>query len=226
MPRHQREVAFRALGTPCRPKKTKRPPLSRRPFDGSPRIWPRNPAARKGRRRPTTFTLNRPRSELAASEGALGSPRAGERVSGSILTRLLLPLSQRSHPRPPATQRKLSFAPRSRTQRIVVTWNPSVGHFQSAETSCPRPPTGLRPASNDPPKSLPRKRLSGFSPGIGSPHSTRRGLPGEETFSRTELGLPTKGDSNFFNHPCNRRQRLWTVGVEAVCAMRSTRATG
>ena len=153
----------------------------------------------------------------AIREDDLSSSRAGERVSGSVLTRLLLPLSQRSQPRRPVAQRQLSFAPRSRARRIVVAWNPSVGHFQSAETSCPRPPTGIRPASNDPPKPLPRKRLSGLSPGIGSPHSTRRGLPGEETFSRTQLGLPTKGDSNFSNNRCNRRQRLWTIGAETVC---------
>ncbi len=50
--------------------------------------------------------------------------------------------------------------------------------------------------------------------------------PGEETISRTDLGLPTESDSNFSNDPCNRRPRLWTIRAEGVRAIRSTRALG
>ncbi len=207
MARSPGDVALKALRNLLQPQKEQKVSAFAETFCRQSKDLATKPCCPEGRRRPTTFTLA-PCNELAASEDALGSPRAGERVSGSVLTRLLLPLSQRSQPRRPATQRKLSFAARSRTRRIARSWNPSVGHFQSAETSCPRPPTGIRPASNDPPKSLPKKRLSGLSPGIGSPHPPRRGLPGEETFSGTELGLPTKGNSNFFNDPCNRHQRL------------------
>ncbi len=113
-----------------------------------------------------------PFDELAASEGALNSPRAGERVFRLDLTRLLLPLSQRSQPRRPVAQRKLSFAPRSRTGASLLP-----GTHPSDTSSRPRPPVRDRRRAFAQPPTIRQSRFRGNDfPGF-HPGSARRIRP-------------------------------------------------
>ena len=112
-------------------------------------------------------------------EDDLSSSRAGERVSGSGLTRLLLPLiatfptTSACNPAQtlvcPALQK-----PAYRCYLEPIRRTLPVGRDLLSATA-----DGHSPKLQRPPKSLPRKRPTGLSPRIGLPHPPRRSLPGK-----------------------------------------------